>query len=126
MCAKHFLHCSIKKVITPLRFIFSRFIFLASLVLPWQQHFIKFFLKSSLLFEIFLVEVKKNILSTFVSFLPVSRRISLGKGKMSLKRNKTLCSKYPSVHKRTNFRDFPSWTALWNFLATHMTKNYKI
>ena len=50
------------------------------------------FLKSSLLFEIFLVEVKKYILSTFVSFQLVSRRISRAKEKTSLKCNKALCS----------------------------------
>ena len=82
------------------------------------------FLKSSLLLEIFLVEVKKYILSTFVSFQLVSRRISRAKEKTSLKRSKALCRKYRSVHQ---IRDSPSWRGeLWIFLATRMTKNYKI
>ena len=70
------------------------------------------FLKSSLLFEIFLVEVKKYILSTFVSFQLVSRRISRAKEKTSLKCSKALCSKYRSVHLRKIFRDSPSWRGL--------------
>ena len=59
MCAKHFLHCFIKKVITPPQvYFFIDFVLLISQVLPWQHCFVTFFLKSSLLFEIFLVEVK--------------------------------------------------------------------
>ena len=58
MCAKHFLHCSIKKVITPLRFIFYRFRFIDQSSIAMATLLCHIFLKSSLLFEIFLVEVK--------------------------------------------------------------------
>ena len=75
------------------------------------------FLKSSLLFEIFLVEVKKYILSTFVSFQLVSRRISRAKEKTSLKCNKALCSKYRSLHLRKKFRDSPSWRGDMDFFS---------
>ena len=79
------------------------------------------FSKSSLLFEIFLVEVKKNILSTFVSFQLVSRRISRAKEKTSLKRSKALCSKYRSMHLRKDFRkdfrDSPSWRGVMDFFS---------
>ena len=75
------------------------------------------FLKSSLLFEIFLVEAKKYILNTFVSFQLVSRRISRAKEKTSLKRSKVLCSKYRSVHLRKFFRDSPSWRGVMDFLS---------
>ena len=75
------------------------------------------FLKSSLLFEIFLVEVKKYILSTFVSFQLVSRRISRAKEKTSLKCSKALCSKYRSVHLRKFFRDSPSWRGVMDFFS---------
>ena len=75
------------------------------------------FLKCSLLFEIFLVEVKKYILSTFVSFQLVSRRISRAKEKTSLNCSKALCSKYRSVHLRKIFRDSPSWRGVWIFFS---------
>ena len=116
MCAKHFLHCSIKKIITHNSFIFFiDFVFLISLVLPWQHCFITFFLKSSLLFEIFLVEVKKYILNTFVSFQLVSRRISRAKEKTSLKRSKALCSKYRSVHLREKKSRFSIVEGIYGF-----------
>ena len=76
MCAKHFLHCSLK---SPLSFIFSRFCVPDQSSITMATTLYHIFLKSSLLFEIFLVEVKKNILSTFVSFQLVSRRISRAK-----------------------------------------------
>ena len=98
MCAKHFLHCSIKKVNCPRFYFFLDFVFLISLVLPWLYHI---FLKSSLLFEIILVEVRKNILSTFVSFQLVSRQISLAKEKTSL--STSLSSKYRRVHMQNFF-----------------------
>ena len=117
MCAKHFLHCSIKKVIAPLSFIFYRFRFLDQSSIAMATLLYHIFLKSSLLFEIFLVEVKKYILSTFVSFQLVSRRISRAKEKMSLKRSTALCSKYRSVHLQKKIRDSPSWRGVMDFFS---------
>ena len=77
----------------------------------------RIFLKSSLLFEIFLVEVKKYILSTFVSFQLGSRRISRAKEKTSLKCSKALCSKYQSLHLRKIVRDSPSWRGVMDFFS---------
>ena len=58
MCSKHFLNCSIKKVITPLSFIFYGFRFIDQSSIAMATLLYHIFLKSSLLFEIFLVEVK--------------------------------------------------------------------
>ena len=77
MCAKHFLHCS--------SFIFYIFRFLDQSSIAMATLLYHIFLKSYLLFEIFLVEVKKYILRTFVSFQLVSRRISRAKEKTSLR-----------------------------------------
>ena len=88
---------------------FSRFDFLDQSSITMETTLYHIFLKSStLLFKIFLVEVKRNILNTFVSFQLVSRRISRAKEKMNLKHRNVLCSKYRSMHLRKVFRDSPS------------------
>ena len=60
MCAKLFLHCSIKKVVTPSDLFFYRFPFLDQSSITMATMLYHIFLKSSLLFEIFLVEGKKK------------------------------------------------------------------